>query len=45
MRFVYHEASNTWREDNDQAESFGQVMGQILAQFAEETLDCSDLDG
>jgi len=45
MRFVYHEASKTWREDNAQADSFGQVMGQILAQFAEETLDCSDLDG
>ena len=45
MRFVYDDLSNTWREDNKQAAGFGQVMGQILAQFAQETLDCSDLDG
>ncbi|MDP6968227.1 MAG: iron donor protein CyaY [Gammaproteobacteria bacterium] len=45
MRFVYDGPTNTWHQDDEQAASFGRVMGQVLAQFAREELDCSSLDG
>jgi CyaY protein len=45
MRFVFDEANNAWQQDDEQAASFGTVLGQILAQFAQEELDCSSLDG
>ena len=44
MRFVFDSEANAWQQDDEQAASFGTVMGQILAQFADEDLDCSSLD-
>ena len=44
MRFVFDSDTNAWQQDDEQATSFGTVMGQILAQFAGEELDCMSLD-
>ena len=45
IRFVYDGQTNTWRQADKQGSGFGSIMGQVLAQFAEEELDCSCLDG
>ena len=44
MRFVFDEENDTWRQDDEQADSFAVVFGRVLAQFAGEELDCSGLE-
>ena len=44
MRFVFDEDSDTWRQDDEQADSFAVVFGRVLTQFAGEELDCSGLE-
>ena len=43
MRFVFDEDDDTWRQDDEQADSFATVFGRVLAEFSGEELDCSSL--
>ena len=44
MRFVFDQEQQIWRQDDEQAASFGTVMQHILVKFTDQKLDCSRLD-